>query len=76
MNAKMIEHLMDLELEDLHTAAPATIEKYDPQRMVAEITLLYKNKEGKPLPPIIEVPVALLKSGPFIMRPPYKKVTR
>lgn len=68
---EIVENMINQELEDLHTAAPARIEKYDPERMIAEITLLYKNK-NEILPPIIEVPVTLLKAGSFIIRPPYK----
>lgn len=71
MIEKIVENMLDQELDDLHTAAPARIEKYDSIRMVAEVTLMYKNREMQ-LSPIIEAPVSLLKAGSFIIRPPYK----
>ncbi len=72
MIEKLVKNMIDQVLDDLHTAAPARIEKYNAEKMTAEITLLYK-KSGNKLPPIIEVPVSLVKAGPFIIRAPYSK---
>ncbi len=44
--------------------------------MRAKVTLLAKKElEGKlvNIPPIVEVPVALLKAGPFVIRQPFQK---
>ena len=71
-NVDIIKALMDQELNDLHTAAPAKIEGFDPVRMVVEITLLYKY-QGQQISKIIEVPVGTIKAGPFVIRPPYIK---
>lgn len=68
--------LIDDSLNNLHTALPAKINKYDPEKMRAEVTLLNKKKlegESVEIPPIIEVPVAHFNAGPFVIRPPYKK---
>jgi hypothetical protein len=70
----LIKALIDQALTELHVALPARIEKYDPKTLRAEVTILAKKTlEGKPvtIPPIVEVPVAILKSGPFVIRPPY-----
>jgi hypothetical protein len=70
----LIKALIDQALTELHVALPARIEKYDPQTLRAEVTVLAKKTlEGKPvtIPPIVEVPVAILKAGPFVIRPPY-----
>lgn len=70
----LIKALIDQALTELHVALPARIEKYDPKTLRAEVTVLAKKTlEGKPvtIPPIVEVPVAILKAGPFVIRPPY-----
>ncbi|HEX3045400.1 MAG TPA: Gp138 family membrane-puncturing spike protein [Bacillota bacterium] len=69
-----IKALIDQYLTELHVALPARIESYDPKTLRATVTVLAKKTlEGKPvtIPPIVEVPVMILKSGPFIIRPPY-----
>jgi hypothetical protein len=68
--------LIDDAISDLHTALPAKINKYDAQKMRAEITLLNKKDlEGElvKIPPILEVPVGFIKAGNFIIRPPFQK---
>lgn len=72
----IIRRIVDNKISELHTCLPARIEKYDPQKLRAEITLLNKAElEGGEviIPPIIEVPVRVLKAGPFLIRPPYEK---
>jgi hypothetical protein len=66
-----IQAMLNQELDDLHTAAPARIESFDPVKMTASVTLLYKI-DNQIVSPIVEVPVSTLKAGPFIIRPPYK----
>jgi hypothetical protein len=63
-------------VSDIHTSLPAKINKYDAEKMRAEITLISKqNLEGEmvEIPPVLEVPVGFMKAGPFIIRPPFKK---
>lgn len=70
----LIKGLIDQAINEMHVALPARINTYDPINLKAEITLLaQKTLNGKPVtvPPIIEVPVAVFKAGPFIIRPPY-----
>lgn len=61
----------------MHNCLMARIETYDPVTMQADVTPLYKQKykDGKEeqMPMIIALPVAHLKAGPFIIRPPYKR---
>jgi hypothetical protein len=74
--SKLMKKLIDQELKELHVALPAKIENYDPETMIAEITLLSKkilNDEKVTIPKIIEVPVGHLNAGPFVIRPPYQK---
>ncbi len=70
MMERTIENMIEQELADLHTATPARIDSFDPERMTATVTILYK-VSGVTLPPVIEVPVACMKAGPFVIRPPY-----
>jgi hypothetical protein len=63
-------------VSNIHTSLPAKINKYDAEKMRAEITLISKqNLEGEmvEIPPVLEVPVGFMKAGPFIIRPPFKK---
>ena len=50
-----------------HVAMLATIVKFDPQSMKADIQPVQKG-----LPMIVDVPVALQKAGPFFIRVPYE----
>jgi len=70
---ELVKKMLNRKLDNLHVAIPARINKYDPQKMRAEITLLVKNRDGEVIPPILEVPVKHEKFGPFILRPGYKK---
>lgn len=53
------------------------IDSFDATTMQADVTPLYKQKfkDGteEPFPMILSIPVAHLKAGPFIIRPPYKR---
>lgn len=72
----IIRRIVNDKISEIHTCLPAKIEKYDPQKLRAEITLLNKAElEGEEvvIPPIIEVPVRVLQAGPFLIRPPYEK---
>jgi hypothetical protein len=71
----LVKEWIDQDLEELNVALPAMIEKYDPEALIASITVLARKKlNGKAvtIPPIVEVPVVVYKAGPFVMRPPYK----
>lgn len=71
-----IKAMIHNQISDIHTALPAKIRSYDPEKMRAEIILLNKkelNDEEVEIPPILEVPVSFFKAGSFIIRPPYEK---
>lgn len=73
--SKFVKKLLNQKLKELHVALPAKIENYDPEKMIAEVTLLNRKElqgEEVTIPKIIEVPVAHFKAGSFIIRPPYK----
>jgi len=74
--SQTIKRLIEDRLENIHTALPAKIKKYNAKTMYAEVTLLNKKElEGEKvaIPPIIEVPVAHTNAGKFIIRQPYEK---
>lgn len=63
-------------VSDIHTSLPAKINKYDAEKMRAEITLLSKQNledEMVEIPPVLEVPVGFMKAGRFVIRPPFQK---
>lgn len=73
---KLMKEKIKDEISDIHVSLPAKIENFDPEKMLAKITLLSKNKlenENVVIPPILEVPVAHFNAGAFIIRPPYRK---
>ena len=73
---KIIRKIVDDKISGIHTCLPGKIESYDPLKMRAKVTLLAKKElagEMVNIPPIVEVPVALLKAGPFIIRQPFQK---
>lgn len=73
---KIIRKIVNEKISKIHTCLPAKIESYNPQKMRAKVTLLAKKElEGQMvnIPPIVEVPVALLKAGPFVIRQPFQK---
>ncbi|MCF8020859.1 MAG: hypothetical protein K9L62_15885 [Vallitaleaceae bacterium] len=73
---KVIKHLIEDRINKIHTALPAKIKSYNAKTMYAEVILLNKKElEGEQvqIPPIVEVPVAHLNAGGFVIRPPYKK---
>lgn len=73
---RTIKAMIKDRMDEIHTALPARIEGYNAKTMYAKITLLNKKElEGEhvQIPLIIEVPVAHLNAGGFVIRPPYKK---
>ena len=73
---QIVRKIVNNKISEIHTSLPAKIEKYDPVKMRAEVVLLAKKElEGEKveIPPIVEVPVALLKAGPFVIRQPFQK---
>jgi len=73
---RVIRKMIEERIHDIHTSLPAKIEEYDAKTMYAKVKLLNKKElqgEMAEIPPIVEVPVAHLNAGPFIIRPPYKK---
>ncbi|MBM7623641.1 Gp138 family membrane-puncturing spike protein [Sporohalobacter salinus] len=73
--------LLEEEIGDINVSLPAQIEKYYPEKMRADVTLLAKRElktgldesEEVVIPPILECPVSYFDAGPFIIRPPYQK---
>ena len=73
---KIIRKVVNDKISEIHTCLPAKIERYDPEKMRADVVLLSKKElegEKEEIPPIVEVPVALLKAGPFVIRQPFEK---
>lgn len=65
-------------LDDVHTALPARVERFDPTTLRGDVVPLVKRRferDGEPeaLPPILDVPFAMPKAGPFIMRWPVRR---
>src|SRR5690554_2824948 len=74
----LIQAMIDEALDDVHTCLPARVEKFDSKTLRGEVVPLVKRrfkKEGapEPLPPILDVPFAMPKAGPFIMRWPVRR---
>lgn len=74
----LIGHMIDGALEDVHTALPARVEKFDPVTLRGEVVPLVKRRferggEPEALPPILDVPFVMPKAGPFIMRWPVRR---
>lgn len=71
-----IKTIINERFGETHTALPARIEKYNHKSMYATVVLLNKKQLGDKqveIPPIVEVPVAHLNAGGFIIRAPYQK---
>lgn len=74
--SKLIKKIVNKKISEIHVALPAKIESYNPEKMIASVTLLAKNElegESVTIPPVVEVPVKHENFGPFIIRPGYKK---
>lgn len=74
----LVKAIVNNALDELHTAIPARVESFNPQTMRANVTLLRKRRvsadsDPEPIPPILEVPVLLIKGGDFVIRSPVKK---
>jgi len=76
-NVKFFDNFIQEALANLHTCMPARIESFDPVTMKADVQPLFKRKfrgqDAVPLPKQVSVPVACMRAGGFIIRPPYKK---
>jgi len=72
-----VEDFIENTLSRLHTAMMGKIEKFDPEAMKADVQLLvkrkYKKHEAASYPLLQEVPVMTVKTGAFVVRPPYQK---
>lgn len=76
--SELVRALIDQTLEDVHTALPARVEKFDPTTLRGEVVPLVKRRLGVngdpvPLPPIVDVPFWMPKAGPFVLRLPVAK---
>src|SRR5690606_4576955 len=70
--SQLIDAMINEALDDVHTAIPARVEKFNPQTLRGEVVPLVKRKleqDGEPeaLPPILDVPFQMPKAGPFII---------
>lgn len=76
--SELVQAMIDQALDDVHTALPARVERFDPTRLRGEVSPLVKRYLGKandsvPLPPILDVPFWMPKAGPFVLRLPVTK---
>lgn len=75
---QIISTMIEQRLDDVHTALPARVERFDPATLRGEVVPLIKRRfekdgEPEPLPPILDVPFVMPKAGPFIMRWPVRR---
>lgn len=75
---KLISAMLNQALDDVHTALPARVERFDPETLRGEVVPLIKRRferggEPESLPPILDVPFVMPKAGPFIMRWPVRR---
>jgi len=70
--SKFMREQLNEEREHIHTAILARIERYNAEKMQADIKPLVKEKHGE-MPLIKNAAVSCLKTGDFIIRPPYAK---
>src|SRR5690606_16546333 len=75
---ELVQRLINQALDDVHTALPARVERFDPVTLRGEVVPLVKRRvkrDGEPesLPPILGVPFWMPKAGPFVLRLPVKR---
>mgnify|MGYP001265994285 CR=1 FL=1 len=75
---ELVSKILDQALDDVHTALPAKVERFDPTTLRGEVLPLIKRqvtKDGElePLPPILDVPFWMPKAGPFVLRLPVRR---
>ncbi len=75
---EFVRHLIGEAIDDIHTALPARVEKFDPVTLRGEVIPLakwrtQKGSESEPMPVILDVPFWMPKAGPFILRMPVKR---
>ncbi len=72
-----LEGLIEERLAHLHTAMPARVESFDPVKMRATVQPLFRRKfKGQGairMPLLLDVPVAFIRAGGFVIRPPFRK---
>lgn len=73
-----VRHLIGEAIDDIHTALPARVEKFDPVTLRGEVIPLAKwrtKKDGgpEPMPVILDVPFWMPKAGPFVLRMPVQR---
>lgn len=75
---EFVKRMVGQAIEDIHTALPAKVEKFDPTTLRGDVVPLVKwrtakDTEPEPMPLILDVPFWMPKAGPFILRMPVKK---
>src|SRR5690606_10515659 len=75
---ELVSKMLDQALDDVHTALPARVERFDPTTLRGEVVPLIKRQvtkddEPEPLPPILDVPFWMPKAGPFVLRLPVRR---
>ena len=76
--SQLIDAMINEALDDVHTAIPARVEKFDPTTLRGEVVPLIKRRVEKgadpeALPPILDVPFCMPKAGPFVLRFPVRR---
>lgn len=75
---KLVATMIDQALDDVHTALPARVERFDPTTLRGDVVPLVKRRvtkdgEPEPCPPILDVPFWMPKAGPFVLRLPVRR---
>lgn len=75
---KLVATMIDQALDDVHTALPARVERFDPTTLRGDVVPLVKRRvkqggEPEPLPPILDVPFWMPKAGLFVLRFPVRR---
>lgn len=75
---ELVRKMIDQALDDVHTALPARVERFDLVTLRGEVVPLVKRKvqregEPEPWPPILDVPFWMPKAGPFVLRLPVQR---
>lgn len=73
----IIDNLMNGIKGEINSCILAKIEKFDPVKLVADVIpltrMIDRTGEANQLSMLINIPVATIQTGNFIIRPPYKK---
>lgn len=68
-----INNLLNGVISNINSCLIARIERFDGRKMKADLVPLIKNSDNEEVSMLIEVPVAMVKAGGFVIRPPYKR---